>query len=82
MKQKSKIRGHLVNFRSYIETQFSSWFTWIMVWTFMHDLDNFEGIIYQIMFVECPQQYGTVERKYQHILNGLSSSTKVCKFNI
>lgn len=40
-----------------------------MVWTFMHNFDNSKGIIYQRMFVECSQQNGIVERKYQNILN-------------
>lgn len=27
------------------------------------------GILYQIIFIEAPQQNSTVERKYKHLLN-------------
>jgi len=73
MKNKSETRGHLVNFLSYIETQFSTKLKCLRsdngIKFLMHDFYKSKGILHQGSCVECPQQNGVVERKHQHILN-------------
>jgi hypothetical protein len=73
MKNKSETRGHIVNFLSYIETQFSTKLKCLRsdngIEFLMHDFYNSKGILHQRSCVECPQQNGIVERKHQHILN-------------
>ena len=73
MAHKGETRKHLVNFISYIETQFSTKLKCLRSDNgpefLMYNFFQSKGILHQRSCVECPQQNGIVERKHQHILN-------------
>lgn len=73
MRNKSKTRTHLVNFISFIETQFNKKLKCIRSDNgpefLMTSFYLSKGIIHHRSCVETPQQNGIVERKHQHILN-------------
>jgi hypothetical protein len=73
MKNKSETRTHLINFISFIETQFNKKLKCIRSDNgpefLMTSFYLSRGIIHHRSCVETPQQNGIVERKHQHILN-------------
>ena len=73
MKHKSETSTLIVNFCSFVETQFGVKIKCIRSDNGkefeMLSFFNSQGIVHQTSCVYTPQQNGTVERKHQHILN-------------
>jgi len=73
MKCKGETRNHLMNFISFIDTQFHKKLKCLRsdngLEFIMPSFYLSKGIIHQRSCVETPQQNGIVERKHQHILN-------------
>ncbi|CAH9056118.1 unnamed protein product [Cuscuta europaea] len=72
LKTKSEVKFHMLNFYTFIETQFQKKIKIIRTDNgtefFFPDFYNSKGIVHQLSCVETPQQNGRVERKHQHIL--------------
>ena len=73
MHTKAETRQIVMNFCTYIETQFETKVKTIRSDNgpefLMHDFYALKGIIHQTSCIETPKQNGIVERKHQHLLN-------------
>ncbi|CAH9089473.1 unnamed protein product [Cuscuta europaea] len=72
LKTKSEVKFHMLNFYTFIETQFHKKIKVIRTDNgtefIFPEFYNSKGIMHQLSCVETPQQNGRVERKHQHIL--------------